>query len=227
MSFISIVILLGCKKNVDDTVYTISGKLLESSSNPVPVAGYKLTLQQNGVLSFLGSYEGVQAEAITDNEGGFKFSYSLTSGTGVGTGSTNPNVLYITSRDTSQFKEIYPEYRPISVRADTSLDKIYLYKKINRLVRKVSFTNALNAGETLEVITTGAFGAKYKTLTGPIAAGTQLTVDTILNYKISRLNLQSKQYNVLSVLKKPSFQKDLNVFLGIGDEDYKEIVMTY
>lgn len=178
-------------------------------------------------MSFLGSYKGVQAEAITDNEGKFKLSYSLTSGTGIATGSTNPNALYVISNDTSQFRQMYPEYRPISVRVDTSLNTIYLYKKINRLVRKVTFTNALNAGETLDVITTDAFGAKYKTLNGPISAGTQLILDTILNYKISRLDLQSKKYTILSVLKKPSFQKDLNVFLDLGDEDYREIIMTY
>jgi hypothetical protein len=98
--FISVSFFLGCKKNVDNRAYTISGKLLESSSNPVPVTGYKLTLLQNDILSFPGNYKGVQADAITDNEGKLKLSYSLTSGTGFATGSTNANVLYVTSNDT-------------------------------------------------------------------------------------------------------------------------------
>ena len=222
-----VLLLPGCKKNVDNRTYKISGRLLESSSNPVSITGYKLTLFQNAILSFMGSYKEIQTETTTDNEGKFTFSYSLTSGTGIATGSTNPNTLYITSYDTSQFKQLHPEYRPISVRVDTSLNTIYLYKKINKLVRKVNFTTALNAGETLDVITTDAFGAKYNRLSGPISAGTLLIVDTIINYKVSRLDLQSKGYTILSVLKKPSFQKDLNIFLNLGDEDYREVLMTY
>lgn len=224
---VSIIFLVGCKKNVDGRLYTITGKLLESSSNPAPVTNYKLTLVQNRELSFMGSFEGIEQTVSTDNAGKFNFSYSLKSGTGVATGSTNPNPLYVTSYDTLQHKNLYPEFNPITVKVDTNFNTFYLYKKIDRIVRKVQFNTALNSGESLEVITTDAFGAKYKTLTGPISAGTLLVVDTITNYKISRLNLQSKKYNILSVLKKPMYQKDLNIEVGIDDETYREIQMTY
>ena len=100
---------------------------------------------------------------------------------------------------------MYPEFNPISVSIDTNLNSFYLYKKIDRLVRKVKFDNPLNSGEVLQVITTDAAGAQYKNLNGPIATGTSLIVDTIINYKISRLNLQTKKYTVLSVLKKPMY----------------------
>ena len=136
-------------------------------------------------------------------------------------------MLVISSYDTLTYKNLYPEFNPISVSVDTNLNTFYLYKKIEKLVRKVKFDNTLNSGEVLQVITTDAAGAQYKDLNGPIAAGTTLIVDTISNYKISRLNLQTKKYTLLSVLKKPMYQTDLNIFLDIGDENYREILMTY
>ena len=224
---ILICILSGCKKNVDSRIYTIKGKLLESSSNPIPVKNYQLTLHQNAILSFMGSFEEIEQSTLTDNEGNFGFSYSLNSGTGVVTGNTNPGPLYINSHDTLQFRNLYPEFRAISARVDTNFNTFYLYKKISRVVRKVQFDTPLNAGETLEVITSDASGAKYKNLTGPILAGTLLVVDTLEDYKISRLDLQSKKYYILSVLKKPMYQKDLTTELPIGDETYREILMKY
>lgn len=226
LTFASLLII-GCKKSVDKRLYTISGILLESSRNPIPVTGYNLTLRQNRELSPFGSFEGIEQTIATDNNGKFSFSYSLKSGTGVGTGSTNPNPLYLTSYDTLKHKNLYPEFNPITVKTDTNFNTFYLFKKIDKVVRKVLFNTSLNSGESLEVITTDAFGAKYKILNGPISAGTLLVVDTIIDYKISRLNLQSKKYTVLSVLKKPMYQKDLNIDLAIGDENYREIQMTY
>jgi len=225
--FLFITTMISCKKNVTDKVTTISGRLLESSSNPIPVSSYRLILNQNQLLSPFGSYSGIEQTVSTDNDGKFSISYSLKTGSGVGTGSTNPNALYISSNDTMQYKSLYPEFNPISVSVDTNFNTFYLYKKINKLVRKVKFDNPLNSGEVLEVITSDAAGAQYKNLNGPIAAGTTLIVDTISNYKISRLNLQTKKYTILSVLKKPMYQTDLNIFLDIGDENYREILMTY
>jgi hypothetical protein len=94
-------------------------------------------------------------------------------------------------------------------------------------VRKVKFENALKNDEILQVITIDDAGTKYNNLKGPIPIGTTLIVDTIENYKNSRLNLQTKKYTLLSVLKKPTYQKDLNILLDIGDEFYREILMTY
>ena len=95
--FLFIMTMIGCKKSVTNKVTTISGKLLESSSNPIPVSGYKLTLNQNQVLSPFGSYSGIEQTVKTDNDGKFSFSYSLKTGSGVGSGNTNPNILYISS----------------------------------------------------------------------------------------------------------------------------------
>lgn len=110
---------------------------------------------------------------------------------------------------------------------NVDLNTIYLFKKIEILVRKIQFNNSLPAGESLEFITTDSSGASYKTLTGPIASGTLLTVDTIMNCKISRFDLSSKEYILSAALKKPSYQKDSSVVMTIGDETYREILMTY
>lgn len=219
--------MISCKKNAIDKVTTISGRLLESSSNPIPVSNYKLTLKQNRVLSPFGSYSGIEETVTTDNDGKFNFTYSLKTGSGLASRGTNPNMLYISSYDTLKYRNLHPEFNPISVSVDTNLNTFYLYKKIDKLVRKVKFDNPLNSGEVLQVITTAAAGAQYKNLNGPIAAGTTIIVDTISNYKISRLNLRTKKYTVLSVLKKPMYQTNLNIFLDIGDEDLREILMTY
>ena len=225
--YLCIMTFISCKKSVPDKLTTISGRLLESSSNPIPVNSYKLTLNQNRVLTPFGSYSGIEETVTTDTDGKFSFSYSLKTGSGVGSGNTNPNTLYISSYDTIKFRNLYPEFNPISVGIDTNLNTFYLYKKIDKLVRKVKFDNTLSSGEVLQVITTDAAGAQYKNLNGPITAGTTLIVDTINSYKISRLNLQTKKYTILSVLKKPMYQTELNIFLDIGDENYREILMTY
>lgn len=225
--FLFITTIISCNKKIITKINIISGRLLESSSNPIPVDNYQLTLNQNQVLSPIGSYSGIQQTVMTDNNGNFSFSYSLTTGTGIGSWATNPNALYISSNDTSKYKNLYPDFNPISVGVDTNFNTFFLYKKIEKLVRKVKFDNALNTGEILQVITPNVSGAQYKTLNGPIAAGTTIIVDTINNYKISKLNLQTKKYTLLSVLKKPTYQKDLNILLDFFDENFREILMTY
>jgi hypothetical protein len=225
--FLFLIFTISCKKNINNEKTIISGRLLESSSNPIPIANYNLTLNQNQVLTPFGSLKGIEQTVTTDNDGNFLFSYSLEKGSGIGAASTNSKSLYISSNDKSKYNSLFPEFNPISVGVDTSLNTIYLYKKINKLVRKVKFENALKNDEILQVITIDDAGTKYNNLKGPIPIGTTLIVDTIENYKNSRLNLQTKKYTLLSVLKKPTYQKDLNILLDIGDEFYREILMTY
>ena len=95
------------------------------------------------------------------------------------------------------------------------------------LVRKVKFDNVLNSGEILKLITVETNGSQPKDINGPIAAGTTLTVDTIINFKISLLDLQTKKYTLVSALTKPSYQTNLIVLLDIGDENNREIIMNY
>ena len=219
--------IVGCKKSPVDRVYTISGRLLESSSNPMNVTGYSLTLRQGGISGLFGNNPGVNQSVITDNDGKFMFSYSPKKGNGDQALNTNTNSLYITSFDTLQHKNLNPEFNPITVKVDTNFNTFYLYKKIDKVVRKVLFNTSLSSGDSLLVQTTDAFGAKLKTLFGPILSGTNVTVDTINNYKLSVLNLQSKKYTIFCLLKNKVYSKGFNIDLEIGDENFREIQMTY
>ncbi len=221
-----VILFTGCKKN-GDKVYTIQGQILESSSNTIPVSNYTISFYQSSSSGLLGGVSGFNTTVRTGNDGKFTFQYNPNQNYGLIQGGTNRNDIFIAGVDTIKHKNLYPEWYSVSSLADVNLNTLYLFKKIGTLVRKVQFTNSLNTGESLEVITTDSSGASYKTLMGPIASGTLLTVDTIRNCKISEFNLLTREYIFLAVLRKPSFQKDLNVTMTEGDEAYREILMTY
>jgi hypothetical protein len=219
----SIVFLLllsatGCKKLTSSNTYTIKGQLLESSSNPIPVADYTLSFYQSSIASLLGVVKGFDKTIKTNGNGTFMFRYSS---------SSNDGTISMTGTDTVKYKNMYPEWFPIYGLTNVDLKKVYLFKKIDRLVRKVQFTTPLNSGEVLEVITNDSSGASYGSISGPVNAGTLLTVDTIVNCKLSSLNILTRTYVLWAVLKKPSFQKDFDVVLTEGDEQYREVLMIY
>lgn len=223
----TLILFSSCKKNSADKIYMIQGQVLESTSNPIPVTNYTLSFYQKANSGLLGGVSGVDTTTKTGNDGRFVFQYNPNKNYGFSRGGTNPNEISFEGVDTIKYKGLYPAWYQVSSLTDIDLNTLYLFKKIETLVRKVQFTNNLNSGESLEVITTDSSGASYKTLTGPISSGTLLAVDTIKNCKISTFNLLSKQYILLAVLKKPSYQKDLNIVLTQGDETYREILMTY
>lgn len=213
-----VVLSAGCKKIAANKTYTIRGQIFESSSNPIPVSGYNLSFYQLSIEALLGAVSGFDKTMKTGRDGSFVLKYRT---------AANDNNITITGIDTVQYKGLYPEWFSITALTDVNLNRIFLFKKIDQLVRKVQFNNALNSGEVLEVITTNSSGANYSNIAGPVSAGTILTVDTIANCKISRFNILKKEYVLLAVLKKPSYQKDLNVVMFQGDETYREVVMTY
>ncbi len=224
---ITVIFFLSCKKSSVDKLYTIQGQIFESSSNPIPVSNYAISFYQKSNSGLLGGVSGLNTTAKTGSDGRFSFQYNPSKNYGFSRGGTNPNEISFEGIDTIKYKGLYPEWYPVTSLTDINLNPLYLFKKIQMLVRKVQFNNNLNAGETLEVITTDSSGASYKTLTGPITSGTLLIVDTIRNCKIDSFNLLTKEYSLLAVLKKPSYQKDLNVIMAEGDELLREVLMTY
>lgn len=224
---IALIIFSSCKKNSEDKIYVIQGQILESSSNPVPVSNYTLSFYQKSNSGLLGGIAGLDTTTKTGSDGRFTFQYNPNKNYGLSLGGTNPNEISFEGIDTIKYKGLNPRWYSISSLININLNTLYLFKKIRTLVRKVQFDNSLDANETLEVITIDSSGASYKTLTGPIPSGTLLIVDTIKNCKISTFNLLSKEYILLMALKKPSYQKDLNIIMTSGDEDYREILMTY
>ncbi len=69
-------------------------------------------------------------------------------------------------------------------------------------MRKIQFNLALSSNDSLEVITSTAYRSTYKTIYGPVSAGTLLVLDTINRFKVERLDITSKCYYITSVLKK-------------------------
>lgn len=208
-------------------MYTIRGQVLESSSNPVPVSHYTISFYQKANSGLLGGVEGLDTTAKTGNDGSFSFQYSAAKNYGLSYSGTNPNDISITGVDTVTYKGLYPVWYSIPSLQDINLNTIFLFKKIDLLVRKIQFINNLNAGESLEMITNDSCGASYKTITGPIPGGTLLTVDTIRKCKLNLLNMASNKYTLTAVLQKPSFQKDTSLLLSSGDETYREILIRY
>lgn len=200
---------------------------MESTSNPVPVSNYRLRMHQGSSSGLLGGVSGFDENIQTASDGRFTFKYNPYQNFGFSSGGSNPNDITLTGTDSLQYQDLYSYWTPIPALKDINLDTLYLYKKIRTIVRKIQFDNELNDGEKLEVITSNSPRFDYKTITGPIAAGTILTLDPILNGRLTSYHLSNKEYSFLAVLKKPSYQKNLSILLSKEDEAYREILMIY
>ncbi|MDP4262286.1 MAG: hypothetical protein Q8941_07115 [Bacteroidota bacterium] len=224
LAFIS---LIGCRKNLTTPEYTISGRLLESSSNLIPVRNYQLQISQPDDYGLLGGVGGLTKDFRTDGNGFFSLVYTPEKSTGLVSGGANSYSFSITGIDTALYRNLFPYWYPVTANKDTNLDNIYLFKKIEKLVRKVQFNQALGSNDSLELITSAAYGANYKTLYGPIPAGTLLVADTINQFKTERFSITYGSYYLTSTLKKTSYQSDFNLKLPAGDETYREQLLVY
>ncbi len=227
LSSVVLIFFCGCKKNLSTNKYTISGTLLESSSNPIPIKNYKLQISQRDDYGLFGGVSGLTKDFTTDANGSFLVSYTPNKSTGLSSGNINTYPLSITGIDTNNYKGLFPYWYPITANMDTSLNTIFLFKKIEKFVRKIQFNLALSNNDSLEVITSTAYRSTYKTIYGPVSVGTLLVLDTINGFKVERLNITSKSYYTTSVLKKPSYQRNFNLILLPGDEDYREQLLVY
>ena len=220
-------LLISCKKEEAGKVFTIKGMIVESSGNPVPVSNYSLQIYQIDRSSFMGGVLGFDKNIITGDDGSFTFKYNPHQNFGFSKGGTNSNNITLIGRDLLKFKDLNPTWSPIPALIDTNLGTVYLYKKIKTVVRKIQFDNNLEDGENLEVITSNSPRSDYKTITGPVAAGTILTLDPILNCRLNWLFISTQQYKFRAVLKKPSYSKDLIIPMSNMDEESLEVFMVY
>jgi hypothetical protein len=221
------ILLYSCKKNNNPKLYTIQGKILESTSSPIPITNYELHIYQKSNSGLLGGVSGIEKNIKTNNNGSFIFQYNPTENYGLSQGASNPNDISIYGVDTLKYKNIGSLWYPIQSTIDINLNTIYLYKKIQTLVRKVQFNTSLNTGESLEVITSDSSGSSYKIISGPVSSGTLVIVDTIYNCKLSIFDLSGRQYRLHAALQKPSYLKDSTVILNQDDEILREIKLTY
>ena len=220
-------VFTGCKKEKTGKTFTVNGLIVESTGNPVPVSNYLMHLFQSSNSGLFGGVSGFDENITTGSNGRFTFKYNPNQNFGFSSGASNPNDIRLTGIDSLQYKDLYPTWSPIPALTDINLDTFYLFKKIKIIVRKIQFDNSLEDGESLEVITSNSPRSDYKTITGPIAAGTVLTLDPILNCRLTWFHLTNQQYSFSAVLKKPSYQKDRTIPLSKKDEDYLEVLMVY
>ena len=225
--FIVAMCLLSCKKDINDLKFTITGRIVESSSNPTPISNYKIQINQRDDYGIFGGVSGINSTFETDGNGNFTIIYTPKKGTGFNSGHPNSYPLSVTGIDTIKYKGLSPDWYPVPANKDTALNTIYLYKKIEKFVRKIQFDSALGNNDSLEVITSTAYRSTYKTLYGPIPVGTLLTLDTINQFKVERFNIHTGSYSVTSVLKKPSYQQNFSLTLPIGDEVFREQLLYY
>lgn len=221
--FILLVIFNSCKKEREIN-YTVSGQLLESSSNPIPLKSFKLYATQKDDYGLLGGVAGLRIYFETDVNGFFSLNYIPLKGTGLSSSNPNGYPLSIQSIDTT-YRNIDLYLYPISANKDTNLNTIFIYKKIEKFVRKIQFNVSLNANDSIQIITSGTF--PRKTIYGPISAGTLLVLDTINQYKAGGFNLTTNKYYSNSVLKKPSYENNFTLILPAGDEAYREHLLIY
>lgn len=221
------ILFSSCKKDLLTKKHTVKGRLLECSSNPIPVKNYELSAFQLSTDALFGGVAGLRKTFKTDLNGNFELSYITENGIDLFSSNINHNPISFTGTDTLQFKGLYSDWYPIKANKDTNLNQIFLYKKIETLVRKVKFNNSLSSNDSLELITNSAYHSKYKWIYGPISAGTLLIVDTIKNQLSERYNTDIKGYYFTSVLKKPFYQTNFDLVLNSGDEAYREIILIY
>jgi hypothetical protein len=218
--------ITGCRKE-GPLLYTIQGQIIESTSNPVPVKNYDIFFYQSAANIFLGGVSGIEQMIKTDNNGNFLLKYDPAQNYGFSSGGINDNTISISGVDTIQFRGLYPRWSPIASAVNINLGKLYLYKKIDRLIRKIKFDSSLLAGESVDIMTTNANSSIRKTITGPVPAGTFLTVDTIYNCRLSYFNLTDKTYSLTVNLIKLQSNKYTVYILPVGDETQMEVQITY
>lgn len=234
MKSLSIPILLfllifsySCKKDPKDRNYIIQGRILESNSNPVPVNNYQLRISQG---SFIYGPPGSSKDFQTDANGYFSVNFQPAKGTLLG--GLNDYPLFIYSIDTSKYIGIGSYWSNIKALIDTNLNTIYLYKKIDRLIRKIQFTTALALNDSTTITTNISGGAFSKTFYGPISAGTLLIADTLRQVKLTDFDMQSNPnppridfiYSTI-IVQLQTYSYSLQ--LVPGDEPEREVVLDY
>lgn len=195
----------GCKKKNQE--YTISGRLLISSSNPVPVSNLSLSLHQSGGPGTpIANSTSSSAKTITDAQGTFRFEYKPGRVIFAGIPGKNGSPITISpeSFPGGTSNDFY--WYNIPGVKDTALGNMFLYKKINRLIVKIKSFSGVLPTDSLEVRAATERGIYKEWLTGlTIPAGSEVTVDTIPDFVAQHLDLYTKKYTSdFSVKKRPS-----------------------
>ncbi len=207
--------------------HTITGRLLESNTNPVPVKNYSLHISQKDAYG-LSRIEGLDKIFSTGNQGWFSVSSPQLKSSGVLRPVYNTYPLSISGIDKNLFKELHPFWNPITPNQDTSLGTIYLYKKIEKFVRKIQFNSPLLANDSIEIYISTTNSRNIKIVYGPQPTGATIVVDTINQLKTEVFDFTANSYFLKSTLvHKPSYIGFSDLTLPSGDENYREQILIY
>ncbi len=178
-----------CKK---EKFITISGRLVLSSSNRVPVSNAQLEFYQRGSggIGIPSSSGSSNLTARTNADGHFTAKFPLGQGQFIGIpfSSMMPINMSVSSNNIDASWQNLPA-------SDTSLGEIYLYKLVRQLVVQVSSNTAILPSDTLILnasTTSGRFSKQYTNLSIP--ATTLTVLDTIPNVVFSYFDGHDKTY---------------------------------
>lgn len=217
---------LHCKKTGENVKrYYITGRFLESTSNPAPVAGLQLMAYQLDNSGWFGGTSGIDVRFTTDVSGNFSCVYSPNSSTGLFSG-INTNQIIIRPADTGQYKNLFFQYYPLPLKKDTALGTLFLFRRIGQLVTQIQFDSALSANDSVRLNISAAFQTKRRMIYGPIAAGTVIT-DTTNDFRTGDYSLHKKTYALRATLYKPGWYEDFGQDLQPGDEAFRSWTITY
>jgi hypothetical protein len=114
-----------CKKQHPEKKYTITGKLLESAGNPVPVPDLPMFLYRKERSGFTGWSPGIAINFKTNQDGSFSVTYPDEKGTGLYALGSSDEPLSITGSDPVLYPGVFAEFYPLPANKDTSLSIVY------------------------------------------------------------------------------------------------------
>lgn len=218
-------VLAGCRKRT--RIYSIKGKILLSSSNPVPVSNYKLSFYQAGspgAILPIGASSSSGA-SVTDAEGNFNcrfpageaffFMLPLSSNVPLSMAGANPDPAI----------NLYWSNIPAK---DTALQDVYLYKMIKKAVIKLNTNAEILSSDTLHIIAPTSTGQHDKFVTGlSIPANTTVAIDTISNLIFSNFDVKTKKYSFNIFCSNSNSRRSYSTIQSVDplDEQEKDIIL--
>jgi hypothetical protein len=118
---------VSCKKQTRVAEYTITGRVLESIANPIPVKSYTMHLYRKERSGFTGWIPGISKDFKTDNSGNFSVTYTVEKGTGLGGIANSEEALTITGFDAILYPNVSLQLFPVPANKDTSFNTVYIY----------------------------------------------------------------------------------------------------
>ncbi len=229
--FIATVILLllvtSCKK---DKHYQITGRLLLSSSHPVPVSQYGLEVYQAGSFGApiaIGTSSS-QASGITDMNGRFSIRFTQGKGTFMGIPTSNSSPVVLSGIENAGLPGMYILNFPFTDAAE--LGDIYLHKKVEVVYIVLNVMNDISPTDVFTIYGSDINGQFKRTISGISApSNTTINLDTILQASFPRFDYASKKYiNDIQVYNTRNFMNfpinNNQDSLAIGDESLLTVI---